>query len=304
VIAGVDDQDVAALDGDAGLLLPGLEVLGAVDLVVADAHAGEVHDARRADQLVDRNAGDVRTGIVEVDRRVEMGGDVIGGGDVLRVDALESEPLHPLDRRPLVEREGRRVHGEVLRQVEDLHLREIVGNEHRTPLRRIRSKPTIRCSPRRRRRGRGAAPAARPRLAARGAREVRGAYNGRIMRVAARLVPVLALVAAWPATADIRDLSATLPEAATWHDPLIANFAGESNCLVELLGASNIELTVKVLDGCGLNDRFWVFLASGSTVQYTLTVTDTDKGASWTSSHAAGTLPALIADTTALPSCP
>jgi hypothetical protein len=37
VIAGVDDQDVAALDGDAGLLLPGLEVLGAVDLVVADA---------------------------------------------------------------------------------------------------------------------------------------------------------------------------------------------------------------------------------------------------------------------------
>src|SRR4029079_3657092 len=57
VIAGVDDQDVAALDGDPGLLLPGLEVLGTVDLVIADPHSREVDDAGGTDQGVDRDAG-------------------------------------------------------------------------------------------------------------------------------------------------------------------------------------------------------------------------------------------------------
>ena len=44
--------------------------------------------------------------------------------------------------------------------------------------------------------------------------------------------------------------------------------------------AANVELVVKVLDGRGLNGHFWVFYGALSNVEYTLTVTDTQTGAS------------------------
>ena len=44
-------------------------------------------------------------------------------------------------------------------------------------------------------------------------------------------------------------------------------------------GADNPELLVKVLDACGLNDRFWVFLTAGTNVGFTAGVTDTVTGA-------------------------
>jgi hypothetical protein len=40
----------------------------------------------------------------------------------------------------------------------------------------------------------------------------------------------------------------------------------------------NVELTVKVLDGCTVNGHHWVFLSSGSTVRYVVTVRDTLTG--------------------------
>ena len=40
----------------------------------------------------------------------------------------------------------------------------------------------------------------------------------------------------------------------------------------------NLELVVKVLDGRGLNGRFWVFVASLTSVEFTLTVTDMETG--------------------------
>ena len=39
--------------------------------------------------------------------------------------------------------------------------------------------------------------------------------------------------------------------------------------------AQNLELMVKVLDGCALNGHYWVFAAAATNVEYTLTVTDT-----------------------------
>ena len=42
--------------------------------------------------------------------------------------------------------------------------------------------------------------------------------------------------------------------------------------------AENVELTVKVLDGRPLNDRFWVFYGSLTNVEFTLEVTDTETG--------------------------
>ena len=42
--------------------------------------------------------------------------------------------------------------------------------------------------------------------------------------------------------------------------------------------ATNVELTLKVLDGCGLNNRYWVFLSGLTNVEVKLTVTDTATG--------------------------
>jgi len=64
---------------------------------------------------------------------------------------------------------------------------------------------------------------------------------------------------------------------------------------------SNVELTVKVLDGCGVNGHYWVFVSSGSTVGYEITVTDTS--ADQTRTYGNDT-PALISDTAAFASCP
>lgn len=41
---------------------------------------------------------------------------------------------------------------------------------------------------------------------------------------------------------------------------------------------SNVEVLLKVLDGRGLNDHFWVFFGALSSVEYSLTVTDTQTG--------------------------
>jgi hypothetical protein len=42
--------------------------------------------------------------------------------------------------------------------------------------------------------------------------------------------------------------------------------------------AANLELLVKVLDGCGINHSYWVFAAATTTVEFTLRVRDTHTG--------------------------
>ena len=61
----------------------------------------------------------------------------------------------------------------------------------------------------------------------------------------------------------------------------------------------NIELTVKVLNGCGLGGHWWVFLSSGSTVEYTVTVTDTLTDRKKTYTNQSGEAAPLRADTSA-----
>lgn len=62
----------------------------------------------------------------------------------------------------------------------------------------------------------------------------------------------------------------------------------------------NVEVVVKVLDGQGLNGKFWVFYGALSNVEYTLTVTDTSTGAVKVYRNPAGTF-ASVGDTSALP---
>lgn len=67
---------------------------------------------------------------------------------------------------------------------------------------------------------------------------------------------------------------------------------------------SNWELMVKVLDGCALNGHHWVFAAATTTVEYTLTVTDTRTGETRTYHNPLGKPAVAITDTSALAGCP
>ncbi len=66
----------------------------------------------------------------------------------------------------------------------------------------------------------------------------------------------------------------------------------------------NWELMVKVLDGCALNGHHWVFAAATTTVEYTLTVTDTLTGETKAYHNPLGTPAVAITDTSALAGCP
>ena len=67
--------------------------------------------------------------------------------------------------------------------------------------------------------------------------------------------------------------------------------------------AANIELVTKVLDGCGADSRYWVFVAGLTDVGVDLTVTDLRTGASKTYSNAPGDPFRPVQDTAAFP-CP
>jgi hypothetical protein len=67
------------------------------------------------------------------------------------------------------------------------------------------------------------------------------------------------------------------------------------------LEPSNVELVVKVLDGRGVNNFFWVLVTTTATdVEYTLTVTDTQTGRVKTYSNPVGAPAPPVFDTTAL----
>jgi hypothetical protein len=68
--------------------------------------------------------------------------------------------------------------------------------------------------------------------------------------------------------------------------------------------SDNIELLVKVIDGCGLSNTYWVFSAATTNVQYTMTVVDTKTGQSKTYVNPQGVSAAAITDTNAFATCP
>ena len=63
----------------------------------------------------------------------------------------------------------------------------------------------------------------------------------------------------------------------------------------------NWELMVKVLDGCDFNGHYWVLGAASTTVEYDLTVTDTELGTEWTFHNDLGVASPAFADTEAFP---
>ena len=67
--------------------------------------------------------------------------------------------------------------------------------------------------------------------------------------------------------------------------------------------SSNVEMVIKVLDGCGVNQRFWVFYAATTNVYFTVTVTDNRTGQSKQYTNPANTAALPVQDTAAF-SCP
>ena len=67
--------------------------------------------------------------------------------------------------------------------------------------------------------------------------------------------------------------------------------------------AANWELMVKVLNGCGLNDSFWVFAAATTNVEFTVRVRDTHTGEVKMYFNRQGQAADALTDTGAFPGC-
>ena len=68
---------------------------------------------------------------------------------------------------------------------------------------------------------------------------------------------------------------------------------------------TNIEAVMKVLNGCSINNAYWVFLAGLTNVEVATTVTDTQTGLMYSNTNPQGTAFAPVQATNALPSsCP
>jgi Calcineurin-like phosphoesterase len=80
--------------------------------------------------------------------------------------------------------------------------------------------------------------------------------------------------------------------------------AADGSGLFWFFSPQNWELLVKVIDGCALNHRFWVFAAATTNVGYSLTVTDTRTGRTARYENPLGRRSPAVTDTSAFDTCP
>lgn len=71
-----------------------------------------------------------------------------------------------------------------------------------------------------------------------------------------------------------------------------------------LFDASNVEFVIKVLNGCGLNNRFWVFAGGLTDVRVDIQVTDTERGVTKIYFNPLGRAFQPLQDTSAFATCP
>ncbi|HEX5715648.1 MAG TPA: hypothetical protein VF179_05775, partial [Thermoanaerobaculia bacterium] len=69
-------------------------------------------------------------------------------------------------------------------------------------------------------------------------------------------------------------------------------------------GSTNVEMIIKVLNGCGANNRYWVFAGGLTNVRVRITVTDTLRGVTKQYTNPQGTAFQPIQDTSAFATCP
>ncbi|HXO22819.1 MAG TPA: fibronectin type III domain-containing protein [Thermoanaerobaculia bacterium] len=113
-----------------------------------------------------------------------------------------------------------------------------------------------------------------------------------------------------PSGTDLCLLESRFKVEATWRTPdggsgmaRVVKLTDDSGYLW-FFAASNIEAIVKVLDGCALNNRFWVFAGGLTNVETVLTVTDSQTGIMKTYTNHQRTPFQPIQDTSAFETCP
>jgi hypothetical protein len=97
---------------------------------------------------------------------------------------------------------------------------------------------------------------------------------------------------------------------ATWED--FASATGDARVVkltndtgyMWFFSQNNVEVVLKVLNACGVNNRYWVFAGGLTNVQVELSVVDTSTGNIWTEFNPLGTAFAPIQDTSAFATCP
>ncbi len=97
----------------------------------------------------------------------------------------------------------------------------------------------------------------------------------------------------------------------TWRDfdgssgqGRVVDFQTDESGLFWFFDESKWELMVKVLDGCDVNGAYWVFASGTTNLEYTLHVTDTANGATWTYDNPLGRSAPAVTDISAFATCP
>jgi hypothetical protein len=90
---------------------------------------------------------------------------------------------------------------------------------------------------------------------------------------------------------------------ATGVGSLVAGSTADSG-LFWFFSPTNYEMMVKVLNGCAVNNRHWVFFLATTNVGFTLTVTDTMTQQVKTYQNAPGSVSPVVTDTSAFATCP
>ena len=84
--------------------------------------------------------------------------------------------------------------------------------------------------------------------------------------------------------------------------PVVADVTDST--LLWFFEAENWEMLVKVINGCGFNQNFWVFAAATTNVEFTLRITDTDTGVIREYTNPLGTSAPALTDIEAFATCP
>lgn len=80
-------------------------------------------------------------------------------------------------------------------------------------------------------------------------------------------------------------------------------FQSDDSAVFWFFDANNWELMVKVINGCAFNDRFWVFSAATTNVEFNVRITDTVSGVVKSYPNALGESARAVTDTDAFATC-
>jgi hypothetical protein len=104
------------------------------------------------------------------------------------------------------------------------------------------------------------------------------------------------------------DVGVTFQSATQSGNAQVMTFGGQraennESVFFTFFSGTNFEMGLKVLDACGINGKFWVFVSGLTDQGWVVTIRDTQTGAVKTYSNQIGQLSATFADTTQALSC-